>query len=340
MGVMRHRRFTLVLAGLAALGLTGCSAGADGTVPLDDPAAEAPVVPEPEPAPGGAHADLPEAVPFVRTPGPLEEIMATIAPRLLSADLPHEERDARFAQQARNREIYVAACMHAQGFDFVPNPDPVIALDRAVRDDIEPGTREFVLDFGLSITNPAWYVEITGSDGDPNEELLATMSDAHREAWDRALHGDADVQGDWGCWGAGNQAFQGGELFPAEEFAGLADEANALLTHLDHTHQGGGNPIEDEWSACMVAAGHRAFHSPTALRHAMEAEFFGGVADLQEFAAREFAAAKDSFRCEVQVDLHERSQEWQHERQAEFVEQHRAELEAWLLHATALQADG
>lgn len=329
---MRHRRRTIAAAyALVALVLAGCSAAvADGV-----PAAVQPDASVPE-----AETDLPEVEPFVRAPGPLEEIMAAIGdPFVLPPDLPRAERQARFVQTIREFDASVARCMHEQGFDFEVNPDPAFESERLVRDDVVPGTREFVLEFGLGITNPAFYMITEGSDVDPNADLLAEMSDAHRDAWTEALHGDPSDPDNPGCWTASQYVWTGMTAAPDHEFAGLADEVNAFFLRIGNTHDHGGSPVEEEWSACMVALGHPAHHNPTALRHAMENEYGTRPADLAEFARREFAAAADSLRCEVQVDLHLRSQDWQHERQAEFVEQHRAELEAWLAHAQAQRGE-
>ncbi len=324
---MRHRRRTIAAAyALVALVLAGCSAA----VADDDPGATAPAASAPEA----------EVERFLRTPGPLEEIMVAIGdPFLIPQDLPRAERQARFVQRIREFDASVARCMREQGFDFEVNPDPAFESERLVRDDVVPGTREFVLEFGLGITNPAFYMTTVGSDVDPNADLLAEMSDAHRDAWTEALHGDPSGPDNPGCYAASQYVWTGMTADPEHEFAGLAEEVNIFFARIGNTHDHGGNPVEEEWSACMVALGHPAHHNPTALRHAMENEYGTRPADLEEFARREFAAAADSLRCEVQVDLRQRSQDWQHEQEAAFLEQHRAELEAWLAHAQAQRAE-
>ena len=331
---MRHRRPAFAAAVCATLVLVGCSADADGAEPEEAPAAEAATEAIPEPA--AVAADLPEAPPFERVAGPLTAIMTTLLPHAMQAEMTDAERDARFEQMVRTSDELIAACMHEQGFEFIPHPDPHFVRERAVRDDIVWGSREFVLEFAFGVTNPPTVAEEVGNPVHPNEALLEAMSDAHREEWNRALHGDGAENP--GCFMAGGAAWSPDAAPIPDEFAGLNREASELLGWLGNTHSFGGNPIEEEWSACMVDLGHEAFHNPTALRHSLEDEFDAGVADLEQFAAREFALAADSFRCEVEVDLRRRSQEWEHEQEAAFVEEHRAELEAWLLHVGAKDA--
>ncbi len=118
-----------------------------------------------------------------------------------------EEAEAQFQAQQQEVNEQVVACMAAEGFEYVP-PDQggfVVFGDEAGADGLVWGSDEWVAKYGFGISTQAFPQEIVGPElvgmddsmfmgeddfQDPNQDYVESLSDADREAYYAALHGD------------------------------------------------------------------------------------------------------------------------------------------------------
>lgn len=348
---------TPVSRGLAAaaaatlLLLTACSAGDEPTASGTD---------------GASSSDGPEL-------GPLEEYMLKAGGNGLAGTTVVRAGDDQSDLDESNRtmENLVAACMSEQGFDYTPSGNSGISVSTTDGDelDVEWGSREFAEKYGYGISTDPWGMESAQSAadgavaGDPNEELLASMSDTERAAFETALYGapredvarlsvgvvGGEDEYDWrnaGCLGAAQHEVYSAEG-PAEDdarFAALQEEIAAFWQSAETASER--VSLEAEFAACMADAG---FASVTSKQEAMQPILTAyqellatgdgtrsGVdtTKLDEFRAGEIEQAVADWTCADDIDYEARLSTSSHRLQQEFVDQHKPELEAWVEAAT------
>jgi hypothetical protein len=180
--------------------------------------------------------------------------------------------DAAKEVQARV-ENRIRDCMKAQGFDYVPI-DP-FAQQQAVTGKARITDEEFTRQFGYGIST---LFGKGGEQSNPNERIRASLSEADRAAYDRALGGenpqvtfsDAVDSGDFtelgGCTKDASEAAFGG---PAV--------LTSLVERLDELDE---RIIQDQrmvkatekWTACMLEKGYR-YEEPDEIDSDIEERF-------------------------------------------------------------------
>ena len=215
-------------------------------------------------------APVPEA-----EPGPLTQLWET----LLAAD-----------EEMGSEELFVeervAACMAELGFDYTP-VDTGLGYE-LVEPDAELGTREFAEQYGYGIsTDPDGFLAggreqflADEPPADPNEEYVAAMSEAERNAYLTALWGtgvndeaaepgdtgDGDAltepvdPADLGCQGRARDEVERATRWrdtPGFELAREGDVAAAERAAADRRVT---EAIVD-WGACMADAGYPGFEA-------------------------------------------------------------------------------
>lgn len=117
--------------------------------------------------------------------GPLDPYLAALSYGEDAERVDHEERQG-----------IVAACMAEQGFDYAPVPyagedlgEALVPADLGVA----PGTREFAEQYGYGLSTVSRAATVPEQQTqDPNQEMVAAMSPAEREAYLEALTGTQD----------------------------------------------------------------------------------------------------------------------------------------------------
>jgi hypothetical protein len=281
---------------------------------------------------------------------PLAEILGWgMAPAGAGAEVP-EVTDVERQRHLRVEHL-IADCMAGHGFTYVPVPieqrragpfDEAYALDPA----------DFAVQYGYGATT----LVATEEDAvpDPNQEIADGLPPSEREHYHRALWGeggsltpdarsddvgsdDAPAAGE-GCqaWAARMAFDRDGADRRAQEmerFADLFDALDELWRRIESDPRLA--DTDRHWVECMTAAGYPGFTRPHDARQAVFDQFAelsaqadpdpDQVASLREF---ELALAPVDHRCrEEHVDGPYRRVA--HEHEARFVEQHRAELEAY-----------
>lgn len=318
------------------------------------------------------------------TPGPLDEFQSRIFG--WSTDPAQQETQAeaqaRIDREGREDQEMIAACMAEQGFLFnvrTENFGSVIFMDEL--DGPAWGTREFAEIYGFGMANDPWAQqrdEIGISDSevvwvDPNQELLDSMSDAERAAWEEALWGAPQDGDTWdpmlaGCNGQA-QAARWPEQNVDAQFVTLQNEMDLVWQQMQNDPRL--TARNAAWATCMASAGYPGFADLNALHQSLNDEwglvqgwvqnneiwgnwnwdlhpegpdesdlFEANPADIDDFGQREIALAVANFDCQQQVNWERIERDVNMDLQQQFVNQHRDELEAWAQFAEASREGG
>ncbi len=270
-----------------------------------------------------------------REPGPAEAY--------LEAALGFTADDA--AQGALAMEESIAACMADLGFEYVPYTAGHHFIDV---DEIDPpfGSREFAVQYGYGFAAvPEEMRSETTLGQNPNDEIMAAMSAEQLEAYESALWGDEPgVLG--GCQGAArDQVWGDPEGDPIR--TALEEEIARIDTELV--------PTEPEvtqavalWATCMADAGvpgytdpvdaeERAWNRWIAFNDALAGDPelaatdpAGKVVGEDAIAQEEAAVATADWDCRRESGYDDAWRAARDRLQQEYVDAHRAELEAWV----------
>ena len=197
------------------------------------------------------------------TPTPSDEPATPL--ETLLGDYLKEWSGEDVTRRLTEMEDLVAVCMAEQGFEYTPVDYSGLEVDLSAGLDLVYGSEDFAQQFGYGITTDPFTSggeEVT----DPNAEYVAAMSDAERDAYLTALHGegwadpdpaDETVEGyDWqtaGCSGRAQHEVVATGI-EDEQFAALQEEMLRMAEEAD------GDPrlaqANTDWAACMLDAGY------------------------------------------------------------------------------------
>jgi hypothetical protein len=330
---MHTRRALAPLSALAALALflSGCS-GSDG--------------------------DAADAAGSGRQPSPLEEYLSAV----YGGDLSPEEQQQQFAEQQEQQQELVAQCMQDQGFEY--RPDTSSSSFTSSEDvEWEPDDREWVAQYGYGAVNSPMSEEPAPQEQeyvDPNADYVASLSESEQTAFYEALYGpapdedeipeDAEDGGsfeyDWttaGCQGAADHEVAGEDVSQSDEFRPLFDAINEL--YADTASWPGMAELDAEWAACMDAAGQEGYatqaDAQNSIYDALNGVYEGGgesddgsapaepdQAAIDAIAEREVELALADLDCREETDYVDRSAGISRDVEQQFIDDHRAELDA------------
>ncbi|WP_250443215.1 hypothetical protein [Actinotalea sp. C106] len=203
---------------------------------------------------------------------------------------------------------------------------------------------------------------------DPNAEYVEAMSQSEQDAYYAALYGtdpgpaegeEEEWEYDWelaGCQGlAQHEVYEGGDTADSEKFAALEDEMTRMweATEADPRL----SEASAEWASCMADAGYpglaavgdaeEAFYEElNAIQEEAYGQDLGEDATAEEWEAldaaareaqseltpREIETAVADVECRDEVGYTEVQTEVNHEHQQEFVDAHKADLDAYVEH--------
>lgn len=174
-------------------------------------------------------------------------------------------------------EELTAACMAAQGFDYVPvpygRPDAATIADPG---DLEPGTLAYAEQFGYGLLTLTRLAPTENDQPDENLERLRSMSPGELPAYTSALWGDVepdpdvealglefltlagestDPDADVGCHGEAERPVDAGRAgLPTDRYAALSAEMAALDKAVPDDPRLA--DVNARWASCMADAGH------------------------------------------------------------------------------------
>ncbi|MFI2755133.1 hypothetical protein ACGIF2_17015 [Cellulomonas sp. P22] len=291
-------------------------------------------------------------------PDPVAAASPTVGPLDVYLDLitgVEDESAEAFVAQASKAEEIVAACMHDAGFEYVPDPT---RYHSSVQDTEALATFDehaYAAEYGYGLTEPGERPGITTSSvaDDPNTEYQMAMSPAQGAAYQKALQGvfafgdtaptdeeiDAAYTAPWtekGCSGrAEHEAFDW-EVATSEDVVMIRDEwEGSWQRDLDPQF----DAVRTAWVACMREAGTPAYTHPQDAVDQLQAEMLvrqealaggepGSGKAWKELHELEITVAVADLACQDATDYQDELEALEHERQQEFVDTHRAELDA------------
>ncbi len=275
------------------------------------------------------------------TVGPLE---AYLKP-LIDAD---DEADQ--AKLRVEMENVIAECMQDAGFDYKPQEIPSDFF-KELEEGPEYGSEEYAREMGYGTAGTPADDEQTEW-VDPNADYVESMSESERAAWDLALYGPEQQEPLEGeeepvsdgmpesCSTKGYQETYGNTM------AAWQDPAHSeLLEEMDRTWQKVQSDsqlaeLDVQWSDCMNEAGFD-FEKPDdaeqsvreaydTLYNSQDPEATPDPAAEDELREQELATAIADAECKTKVGYRETFRKVQFAAEQKFVDEHKAELDAWI----------
>lgn len=295
---------------------------------------------------------------------PLTEFLASA----YGADLSPEEQEKKYAEEDRKREELVAQCMKEEGFEYKPNVQS-FSFSEGSAEEWNPDSREWVSQYGYGMANYPGREDMESNNAteyeDPNADYVATLSESEQTAFYEALNGPfpdeedmpADgeaVEWDWstaGCFGFAQHEVGGEDPTSAEEHKPLMDAMNTLYEDMMASPEL--SDLDAQWAACMADAGHPGFSAQqdaqNSINEKMNAVYENSVptatatsaasgetapagpdeAAMDAVADEEVELATADLDCREKTDYRDKMQEVQFKREQQFVDDHKAELEAF-----------
>jgi hypothetical protein len=284
---------------------------------------------------------------------PLSEYLNAV----YGGDLSPEEQERQFAEEQAQVEELVAQCMQDQGFEYTPQS---VSNTYVSGGDVEyePDERDWVAQYGYGAVNSPFNEEPVPEEEyvDPNADYVESLSESEQQAFYEALSGpvpdedelgeDGSYEYDWttaGCQGAAQHEVSGEDLSQSDEFKPLFEAIDELYTGM--TSWPGMAELDAEWAACMEAAGHGGHATQTDAQNSVYDELNRIYEDvavsedgmptgepdqaaLDALGEREVELALADLDCREEVDYRDRSTEITREVEEQFIDDHRAELDA------------
>ena len=291
---------------------------------------------------------------------PAEEVPDAVGPADEYLEQVFDYAEDRHSETDLWYQEVLAGCMAEQGFEYLPFTVGMAHIDPADLD-IDIDSREFAEQFGYGAL-PGSPLLATASRADhlanPNDQITANMSPnefaEYQEAfWGGFREADADAAYDeawpgWGCTGlAWHEVFGSGVLT-----SDVYQDLDAEITRID-THALPANPrvieADGAWSQCMADEGYPGYARQDdaaldARQRWMELQDIlteeygnaipGGPDDLApgeaELIEDEIALAVTDWDCRHSTDYDAAVAAVRNELQQQYVDAHRAELDAWV----------
>lgn len=274
---------------------------------------------------------------------------------------PQERSDRDYAEQT-DIENRVAACMKAEGFDYIPAPVrkkfQEIGRDGAGVSEADRDDPAWVAEYGYGFAQSPQHAltdPVTDTLGgpsetvNPNQSYIDGLSASQRTAYEVALWGPQDAGRtvelvDAGCSGAAIVAVQGSDPSDSDEFAPTFEAIDDFYSTSDSWP--GVAELEAAWVACMSDNGRSGFtrqsDAPSSIRSLQsdltssanapgtEAGTFvpPAIADLEALAASERELALIDLDCRTQVDYRDTYDAIAFEQEERFMADNREALDA------------
>ena len=268
------------------------------------------------------------------------------------AEMSEEEMQEHFAEQQAEIEELVAACMSDEGFEYIPVDQSQFGGMSFSADEWKTDDREWVEEYGYGAVNFPGRdtpVEPDQEFVDPNQDYVTSLSESEQAAYYKTLYGpqpteeELNQEGGFeydplnaGCYGTAQLEVQGSDPYSAEEHQPVMDALNEFYMNVQN------DPALAElnaaWSSCMADAGFSGFATQPDAQNSIYDDINAyyesqtePVEDDPELAAigeRELELALADLECREQTDYHQESLRIQFELEEQFVQEHKAELEA------------
>lgn len=292
--------------------------------------------------------------------GPLDEYMS----QLWSGEEWSEEKAK--AEELQREEL-VAQCMQKEGFEYNPSTGNTFYSSS---EDVEGpawDSLEFAETYGYGIIDWPGRAEQEATMNaeqeewvDPNADYVNSLSPSEQEAYYEVLHGPpmtqeemdiANEEQTWeynwetaGCYGwAQHEIGQdpGSSAWEDSEFEDLVEQINSMWETINTDSEM--VALNREWLACMTTAGYTGITSKDESQQALydvhnslywseerEESLEPTQDQLDAFQEKEIAQAVADWKCTSEIKYNESVIKINHRVQQEFLDEHKAELDAWI----------
>jgi len=278
------------------------------------------------------------------------------------AEFDQEAEEARYAEESARLEQLVAECMAEQGFEYTPvDSSGSISFGPQMDEDYDPVENARQNGYGFFTYEDQAAQEPQEEFVDPNQDYVESMSESEQTAYYEALNGpmveydeDAEMETEWnweeaGCYGSAQHQVYDVESEQAAEMDVYSDPRwEELMTAMSATYeQAQSDPrmveINESWATCMADAGHPDFATPQESMdsimelqnsfwedHQDDPDYTGPTEDeLATAKEQEIELATADYTCQDETDFAAEQLRVQFEIEQEFVDENRAELEAF-----------
>ena len=275
---------------------------------------------------------------LTETDSPLSAFLAPLGG--LALDATAEQTQEFYAEQERQRQNLIAACMAEQGFDYFPAGGDVVVISS--RDIERPDDRGWVEKYGYGIVNSPWQdAAPTANPGpseqvDPNSEYVESLTEAEQQAYSRALLGeprDSEEEWDWrdhGCVGWSLHEVQGANPWEQAENKQIIEAIRTFYVTMPDDPAF--TELHADWADCMAEAGHGGFtrqsDAEASIRDLIDEQNPEATPDLVKSADQEVALALVDLGCREQTDYRQRHLKTQFDLENQFIADHSEELDA------------
>ncbi|GMA32178.1 hypothetical protein [Litorihabitans aurantiacus] len=283
-----------------------------------------------------------------------------------SEEFDQEAMSAQYEEESARVEQLTAECMAGQGFEYTPQDfSGQISFGPEMDEDFDPIENARQNGYGFNAPQDPEQDEWV----DANADYVESMSESERDAYYEALYGpsvemdaEAEMETEWDWSTAGCSGEAQHQVYEVEsDQAGTNDVYSdprweELMTAMSTTYEDVQNhpdmvALNEEWASCMADAGHSGFASSQEAQESImdaqnafweenadDPEYMGpSEAETAELREREIELATADYTCQDETDYNDRQLRAQFAVEQEFVDENKAELEAF---AEALAAAG
>lgn len=255
-----------------------------------------------------------------------------------------------YAEQAKEQETLVAACMADEGFEYIPVDQSQYMTSF---DDVDRDTEEWVAEHGYGMVQTPEEIEEMNEQSsdyvDPNQDYVMALSESEQAAYYEVLYGvqdmepnaDGEYEYNWetsGCQGAASHEVQGDMPYDDDKYKDLLDDMNKVYEKL--AKDPAMKKLETEWAACMSDEGETTFkkkqdavdsimnESNAMYEDPAAQDDQDAFADAQaELHKKEIKLALIDFGCAKKVDYTNRSLTVQFALEQTFIDDHKKQLD-------------
>jgi hypothetical protein len=285
---------------------------------------------------------------------------------LYGGDMSPEDMQSEADAQQLQIEEAIAACMQAEGFEYIPATDANSGVIFSEGEEWEPEKREWVEKYGYGIF--AWPgMEGVSGEGegeeyvDPNQAYVESLSESEQEAYNEVLWGEMpseeqmnDPEFDWNSLDGGCQMEASDDVYDPDAFNELYEQYEPLLNAMSELYEEAADldavvELDSKWAACMADADYPEFSTQSEaqekfsnLQSEMYDNAYGEEIDAyyesadpanseewKEAAAEEIETALADLECREKLDYTNKALEAQFELEEQFIEDNKTELEAF-----------
>ncbi|GAB7191452.1 hypothetical protein NUM3379_21590 [Kineococcus sp. NUM-3379] len=259
--------------------------------------------------------------------------------------LSEEEQREKLDEESRRAEERIAGCMREQGFEYTPDITTTSASSTGVWDF---SSRQFVSQYGYAVVRKPGQEDAGQRSEDPDAEYLESLSESERDAYQAALYGSplsgeelaAAAEGDVdhgpaasGCSGEAYGEVTGENPMTSGTHAELSEAISDFYAEQPSWPELA--EANSAWSDCMADAGHPGFTAQQDAQTSILAEegALSAAPDvdqeaLDDLGEEEVELALADLGCREETRYEEKFDRVAFEKEQQFVDDHRTELQA------------